>query len=99
VEKEIRWNNGDEEFTATVYVRRMSYLSFTKNVDDWKSDEHKVAKYLAATILDEKGEPIFNASDITGEADPERGPLDASLTAALLKAATETNPSAKNPKS
>ncbi|MGH8432445.1 MAG: phage tail assembly chaperone family protein, TAC [Solimonas sp.] len=84
VEKEITWKQGDESLTATVFVRRLSYIS---TVSDLKSAHDKtdaIAGRIAACICDERGEPVFTVKDITGEADPGRGPLDGSLTMALL---------------
>ncbi|HEL8054394.1 TPA: phage tail assembly chaperone family protein, TAC, partial [Escherichia coli] len=40
-------------------------------------------------VCDENGAPVFTVADITGEADPGRGPLDAGLAMALLKAINE----------
>ena len=94
VQKEITWSG----HTATVYVRRLSYQAIVANIDDWQSDSDAVAKYIAATTCDEAGTPIFTPGDITGETDPERGPLDGALTVALLNAISEVNPQ-KNPTS
>ncbi len=99
VEKEIHWSNGDEEFTATVYVRRMSYRSVVARVQNLESEDDAMAAWLASCICDQKGNPIFTVGDITGEADPERGPLSSNLTVALIGAANEVNDLSKNSES
>lgn len=95
VEKEITWYQGDEELKATVYVRRLSYNSA---VEDLKSISKKVeaaAGRIAACICDENGKPVFTVEDITGEADPQRGPLNSELTWALLAVIAEVNAAGK----
>lgn len=84
VEREITWKQGDQELTATVYVRPLSYKSAVSDLMAGKGDRDPVAGRIAACICDENGNPVFTAEDITGEADPERGPLDGNLTVALL---------------
>ena len=50
-----------------------------------------VAGRIASCICDKAGKPIFKPEDITGEADPDRGPLDGNLTMALVSAIGEVN--------
>ncbi|MCY1358808.1 Phage tail assembly chaperone, TAC [compost metagenome] len=50
-----------------------------------------MAGRIAACICDQEGKPVFTPADITGEADPERGPLDGNLTMALLGVIGEVN--------
>jgi len=91
VEKEIKWQQGDEEIVATVYVRP---LGFQTAINDALSAAGKVqvhAGRIAASICDEEGKPVFTVEDITGEADPTRGSLDPSLTFALLTVIAQVN--------
>ena len=97
VEKEITWKKGGEEFTATVFVRPLSYASAVSDVKAIASNGDGVAGRIAASICDEHGKPVFTAEDITGEADPERGALDSALTIALLTAIGEVNSLGKAP--
>lgn len=91
VEKNITWKQGDNELTATVYVRPMGYHAATSDVLAMGGKVDGVAGRIAASICDEHGKPVFRAADITGEADPERGALDGALTVALLVAIQEVN--------
>lgn len=91
VEREISWSQGDKEFTATVFIRPLSYLSAKSDLLAMGGKGDPVAGRIAASICDENGRPVFTPEDITGEADPERGPLDGSLTMALLEAIGEIN--------
>jgi len=91
VEKEITWKQGDQEFTATVYVRPMGYHTATSDVLAMGGKVDGVAGRIAASICDEEGKPVFTPADITGEADPDRGSLDGALTIALLVAIKEVN--------
>ncbi|HEL8386196.1 TPA: phage tail assembly chaperone family protein, TAC, partial [Escherichia coli] len=50
---------------------------------------YSLAERIAGAVCDENGAPVFTVADITGEADPGRGPLDAGLAMALLKAINE----------
>lgn len=91
VKKEITWKQGDKEFTATVYVRKLSYLSARSDLLAVGGKGDAVAGRIAASICDEEGKPVFTPEDITGEADPERGPLGEELTMALLAVIGEVN--------
>ncbi len=91
VEKEISWRKGAEEFTATVFVRPLSYISTVSDLTSAHSKTDPVAGRIAACICDAEGKAVFTPADITGEADPERGPLDGSLTMSLLAAIGEVS--------
>jgi len=91
VEKEITWKQGEQELTATVFIRPMGYHSAMTDVMAANGRVDGVAGRIAASICDEAGHPVFSPADITGEADPERGALDGQLTIALLLAIQEVN--------
>lgn len=91
VEREITWKQGEDELTATVYVRPLSYLSARADLAALTGKSDGVAGRIAACICDQEGKPVFTPDDITGEADPERGPLDGNLTMALLSVIGEVN--------
>jgi len=91
IEKEITWKQGDEELTATVFIRPAGYHAATQGIQASAGKIDGVAGYIAAAVCDETGNPVFTAKDITGEADPERGALDGALTVALLVAIQEVN--------
>ena len=67
--------------TAEIERRRQRYLGDHKPVP--------VAGRIAACICDAEGQAIFTPADVTGDADPDRGPLDGNLTVALLSAIAE----------
>ena len=91
IEKQITWKQGDQELTATVYVRPLGYYTATSDILASVGKQEGVAGRIAASIFDEDGKPVFTPADITGEADPERGALDGALTIALLVAISEVN--------
>lgn len=91
VRKEITWTQGEQEFSGVVYVRFLSYHSAKNDVMSITSKSDRLAGRIAACICDAEGKAVFSPEDITGEADPERGPLDGNLTMALLKAIGEVN--------
>ena len=92
VEKEISWKtNKGQTQTATVYVRPLSYDSAISDIKSATNKGDPIAGRIAACICDEKGKKVFTPKDITGEADPERGPLDGNLTMALLTVIGEVN--------
>ncbi|WP_241627595.1 phage tail assembly chaperone family protein, TAC [Rosenbergiella epipactidis] len=91
VEKEITWNQGDKEITATVYIRPLGYHSAKSDILSSNGIIDNFAGRIASSICDENGVPVFTAQDITGEADPDRGALDGNLTVALLIAIHEVN--------
>jgi hypothetical protein len=91
VEKEIEWNSGGEDRKATVYVRQLSYATAVADIVSGVEKTDHIAARIAASICDADGHAIFTPGDITGDADPERGPLCSSLTIALLSAIGEVN--------
>lgn len=91
VEKEITWKQGEEEFSATVFIRPLGYHTATSDVLAHVGKVDGVAGRIAASVCDEAGRPVFTPQDITGEADPDRGALDGQLTIALLVAIQEVN--------
>jgi len=92
VEKEVTWKQGDQEHTFTVFVRRLSYQEGKLEAEHYRKNKSDLmASRIASSILDEDGKPIFDIGDITGENDPERGPLNFSLTAALMNVINEVN--------
>lgn len=91
VEKEIVWQQGDTEMKVTAYVRKLSYRSAVSDIKLFGTSGDMIAGRIAACICDEKGAPIFTVADVTGEADPARGPLNHNLTIALLNAIGEVN--------
>ncbi len=96
VEKEIKWKQGEEEYTATVFIRPLSYKSTVSDLQGVNDKKDPVAVRIASSVCDETGTPIFTADDITGDADPERGALDGNLAMALLAAIAEVNYLGKN---
>lgn len=91
VEREVTWKQGEQELTATVYVRPLSYKSAVSDLMAGAGRVDGVAGRIAACICDAEGKSVFAPGDITGEADPERGPLDGNLTMALLTVIGEVN--------
>lgn len=91
VEREITWKQGEKEMTATTYVRPLSYLSARSDIVAATAKTDGMAGRIAACICDENGKAVFTPADITGEADPDRGPLDGNLTMALLSVIAEVN--------
>ena len=91
VEREVTWKQGETEHTATVFVRPLSYRSAVSDLTAVTSKGDPVAGRIAASICDEAGKPVFTIGDITGDANPERGPLSSALTMALLQAIGEVN--------
>lgn len=84
VEREIEWSQGGEIQKATTYVRTLSFMEAVDSLTSVDDKEDRLARRIAMYIGDEHGNPVFTADDITGKADPERGPLDGNLTIALL---------------
>lgn len=91
VQKSITWTMGGKEHTATVYVRPLSYASTVVDLLARRDNYDGIAGRIASSIVDSKGEPVFTIADITGEANPDRGPLDGNLTMALLSVIGEVN--------
>jgi len=91
VEKEISWRQGEQEFTATVFVRPLGFQSAISDVLAAGGRQDSVAGRIAASICDEQGKPVFTVGDITGASAADRGALDGALTLALLSAIGEVN--------
>jgi hypothetical protein len=91
VEREVTWTQGDATHTATVYVRPLSYKSAVSDITSVSAKGDPIAGRIAASICDENGVAVFTVGDITGEADPERGPISSALTMALLQVIGEVN--------
>ncbi|GAA3721125.1 hypothetical protein GCM10022421_32020 [Oceanisphaera sediminis] len=97
VEKDITWQQGEQQLTATVFVRPFSYRTAISDMTAHHQKTDAVAGRIAASICDAEGKPVFTPADITGDADPERGALDGNLTVALLAAIAEVNGVGKTP--
>lgn len=104
VQKEIKWRQGEEEFTATVFVRPLGYQTAVGEVLSYGGKQDNIAARIAASICDEDGNAVFaSALDIThGPLDPVElekdpastkrlGSLDGALSVALLFAIQEVN--------
>ncbi|MBI46760.1 MAG: phage tail protein [Marinobacter sp.] len=92
VEKEIVLKkDGNEEKTATVYVRKLSYYSAVSDIKSLNAKSDAVAGRIASAICDKEGKQVFAPGDITGEADPDRGPLNSEITMELLRVIGEVN--------
>jgi len=111
VEKEIKWKQGGEAITATVYVRPLGYQAAVSDVLAAGGKQDNIAGRIAAAICDEDGNTIFTPLDIThGPLDPVElekdpattkrlGALDGNLTVALMVAINEVNNLGKTPNS
>src|SRR5690625_3024215 len=91
IEKEVTWKQGDQELTATVYVRPLSYLSAKSDLLAMGGKGDAIAGRIAARVCAADGKPVFTPEDVTGEADPDRGPLDGNRTMARLQVIGEVN--------
>lgn len=90
-EKQITWKHDGEEVSATVFIRPLSYKTALSDIRSAHEKSDALAGRIASCVCDAEGNPVFTAADITGDADPERGPLDGNLTFALLQAIDEVN--------
>lgn len=111
VAKEITWRQGEETFTATVYVRPLGYQAAVSDVLAAGGKQDNIAGRIAAAICDEDGNTVFTALDIThGPLDPVElakdpestkrlGALDGNLTVALMVAINEVTNMGKTPNS
>ncbi|WP_289105811.1 phage tail assembly chaperone family protein, TAC [uncultured Halomonas sp.] len=84
-EETVTWRQDGEDVSATVFVKPLSYKTAVSEIVASRENTDALAARIAASICDEAGEPVFSVGDITGEADPERGPLNHNLTMALLE--------------
>tara|TARA_R110001583_G_scaffold18501_4_gene73554 strand:- start:4475 stop:4936 length:462 start_codon:yes stop_codon:yes gene_type:complete len=85
VPEEIKWKHEGEEFTATVHVLPLSYVTAKSDIVATQLQSDPLAARIAHCIVDEEGKPVFTVADVVGYADPERGPLSNSLTHELLR--------------
>ena len=96
VAKDIAWNNDDgEEVTATGFVRRIGYAAVVSDLTAARCKTDPVAGRIASSICDAEGNAVFAPGDITGEADPERGPLHHGLVMELMRVMAEVNGAGK----
>ncbi len=91
IEETVKLANDDGEVEFTVFVRPLSYRSALSEIAASQQNKDALAARIASSICDEDGRPIFTIEDITGEADPERGPLSNDMTIALLDAISRAN--------
>lgn len=91
VEKSITFHNGTEDVTLTAFIRPLSYKTAVAELAAARVSQDALAARIAASICDKGGSPVFTVGDVTGEADPERGPLSGELTMALLSAIGEVS--------
>lgn len=89
VKKTIKWEEAGEEYEADIYVRPLSYKVAISDIMSFAGNTDSLPGRIEACICDENGDPILTADDVTGDADPERGPLGTSLTMALINAIRE----------
>lgn len=89
VEKEITWKQGEKELTATVFIRPPGYHAALQGIHAAQKNSDTIAVYISSCVCDEHGNAVFTPEDITGESDPERGPLDGPITVAILLAIQE----------
>lgn len=97
VSREIVWKIGEQEYKADVFVRPLSYHSAVADLKSMAENRDAIAARIAVSIVDEHGKPVFQAADITGDADPDRGPMDGNLVWALLAAIADVNGLGKQP--
>lgn len=107
VKREVTWEVDGNEYTADVYVRRLSYHSAVTDVLSIDSGSDLAANRIANCIVDENGKAVFSVSDITGffpdgepvldEDGQERGALCSELSIALLGLIAEVNHLGKKP--
>lgn len=93
VKKEITFKDltTGEDHTADVYVKPLSYASAVQDILSVGSDaDHAIARRIAYSIRDEKGNPLFTEGQITG-ADNPAGALSPALTMELLRVIGEVS--------
>lgn len=101
VKREVEWTVSGNTYKADVYVRKLSYSTAISDASAVIGGGDFAAARIAHCIVDEKGEPIFKVSDITGinedgspvldESGEPRGQLNDSLGTALLVIISEVN--------
>lgn len=97
VEKEIKWKHEGETFKATVNVLPLSYATAKSDIVASQLKTDPLAARIAHCIVDDQGNPMFTVADITGDADPERGPLSNGLTHEFLRVIGEVSGLGKPP--
>ncbi|MGP9696224.1 phage tail assembly chaperone family protein, TAC [Halomonas sp. AOP27-A1-34] len=97
VEKEITLEHDGQEFKATVNVLPMSYVTVRSDHFARQVQGDALAARIACCIVNEEGKPVFTVGDVTGEADPERGPISRGLTNELLRVIGEVSNLGKAP--
>lgn len=101
VEREVTFKVGGEEITGKVYVRKMSYQSAVGDLKSLNNEDEIAAARIATCIVDEKGSPLYQVSDVTGyypdgspvldEKGKPRGGMVESLLLALWTVIREVN--------
>lgn len=103
VKKDIIWTNDEgQEFSAFVYVRRMTYVQMLEGQD--QTLEQRLFSRIAKYICGEDGAPLFTIEQISGikedgtpvttgkgKARREVGAFHPSLIQALVKAISEVS--------
>lgn len=97
VKKELTWTNpAGVEVSFDVYIKPYTFADVIESFDPDSDRVENAAKNIASSVCNERGEPIFSISDITGE-DPEtgekseKGALSSSMALLLLAAIGEAN--------
>ncbi|MCX4186774.1 phage tail assembly chaperone family protein, TAC [Methylophaga sp. OBS4] len=90
VKKTVKWKQDGEELEAEVFVRKLPYQAAVDDSAAMNMDE-RLSRQVALCVCDENGQPVFTAGDITGAADPERGPMRRELFIALVNVVGEVN--------
>ncbi len=91
VERDISWRMKGKPYKAKVFIRPLCYQSAIADLRTLSENGDGAAARIATSICDAEGKQVFTVADITGEADPARGPLDGNLTMALLAAIAGVN--------
>lgn len=98
-EKEINWKHKGQEFSGTVNVLPLSYVTVKSDHVARQIQGDALAGRIASCIVDDEGKPIFTVADVIGTADPERGPLSEGLTTELMRVIGEVSGLGKPPAS
>jgi hypothetical protein len=91
VKKQIKWEANGVEHTAEVYIKPLSYHVVTHDFAAMRGDPNGLAGRIAASVCDEKGDPVLTIDQITGADDPQRGALCESLILSLMAAISQVN--------
>jgi hypothetical protein len=89
----VEWSVGDDDYEIDVFVRPFSYSTAVSDLESLRDPDAQsnTAKRIATSVVDESGNPVFSVGDITGDADPERGPMSSAMVMALLGAMGKAN--------